>query len=183
MINSVKVNKSGQYVFEALTYNSQDIASTYPYIADRMTPTLYIEIMTIFGDSILARLKREMTRLMGMGVLPKSKSLYESFGYRLDAKLGTLVFYSTWDKASIYVAGRDSYKMTWLTKQKGANRKIPMKDKQGNLVFRSVPLTTNKAWVHPGIQKFSFFAVAIEEGRFDAISDVTNLLIQKGLYL
>lgn len=183
MINSVKVNQKGQYVFEALTYNSADILRAYPAIASRMTPALYAEIMGIFGDSIIARLKKEMTRLMGIGVIPKSKSLYESFGYRLDTKLGNLVFYSTWDKANIYVAGRDSYKMSWLTKQKGVNRKIPMKDKEGKLVFRTVPLTTNQAWVHPGIQRFSFFAVAIEEGRWNAVSKVTNLLIKKGLYL
>lgn len=179
MITSVKVNAKKQYVFEAPTLNSPDIAQQYPSLMKGITAGFYMEIMTIFGDCILASLKEEITRLMGLKVLPKSKNLYESFGYIISPKLGYLSFYSTWDKASIYVPGRDSYKMTWLTKQKGANRKIPMKDKNGDLVFRSVPLTTNKAWVHPGIQKFSFFNRAIENGRWYAASKVVDFLMLK----
>ena len=142
---------------------------------------LYGEVMKIFGDCILDRLRDEVTRLMGRHVLPKSKAFYDSFGYEINETLGSLTFYSTWDKASIYIPGAESYKMTWLTRQKGVTKKIPMKDKSGKLVFRSVPLTTNSAWVHPGIQKFSFFSFALEEGRWDAAAKVMELLYKKGI--
>lgn len=179
MITGVKVNGKKQYVFDAPTFNSADIAQQYPSLRKGVDAGLYLDIMKIFGDCILERLKDEITRLMGLHVLPRSNNLYNSFGYVLSPQMGYLSFYSTWDKASIYVPGRETYKMTWLTKQKGANRKIPMKDKNGKLVFRSVPLTTNKAWVHPGIQKFSFFNKAIEQGRWYAASKVVDFLMLK----
>jgi hypothetical protein len=181
MITKVVKNKKGQYIFSGPMFTSPDIAQSYPEIQQAVALGLYGEVMKIFGDCILERLRDEVTRLMGRHVLPKSKAFYDSFGYEINETLGSLTFYSTWDKASIYIPGAESYKMTWLTRQKGVTKKIPMKDKNGKLVFRSVPLTTNNAWVHPGIQKFSFFSFALEEGRWDAAPKIIDLFIKKGI--
>lgn len=172
--------KDGTFAYRAQAI-APDIKEAYPDLAKRLTPKVYVEMMKIFGDEILKKLKKEMTRLMGLKVIPVSKNLKESFEYEIDGATGALKFYTKWDKASYYISGSKSYKMYALTRQRGFNKKIPMKNKNGEVVFRSVPLRTDKAWVHPGIQKFSFFEKAAELGRWAAAPKAIDLLRKRGL--
>ena len=42
---------------------------------------------------------------------------------------------------------------------------VPLKTKSGQVIFRTAPLTTQDAWVHPGIAKFTFVQRALKKGR------------------
>lgn len=56
---------------------------------------------------------------------------------------------------------------------------VPLKDKKtGNVVFRTAPLTTEKAWIHPGIAKFTFMQRAIRKGRQKAAEILKEDAIQ-----
>jgi hypothetical protein len=42
---------------------------------------------------------------------------------------------------------------------------VPLKAKTGEIIFKMAPLTTEDAWVHPGIARFTFLENAIRRGR------------------
>ena len=46
---------------------------------------------------------------------------------------------------------------------------VPLRDKAGQIVFRMAPLTTAKAWIHPGIAKFTFAQRAIRKAKEQCI--------------
>ena len=71
--------------------------------------------------------------------------------------------------------------MKWLTKeQRGKTKVIPIKDKStGKIVFRSTPLTTKKAWIHPGIKKGMWIDEGIEKGIRRALPKVSKMIKAK----
>lgn len=42
---------------------------------------------------------------------------------------------------------------------------VPLKSRSGQVIFRVAPFTTQDAWVHPGIAKFTFVQRALKKGR------------------
>jgi len=42
---------------------------------------------------------------------------------------------------------------------------VPVKTGGGTVVFRTAPLRTSSAWIHPGIAKFTFMERGIKKGR------------------
>jgi len=42
---------------------------------------------------------------------------------------------------------------------------VPVKDRGGKVVFRTAPLQTANAWVHPGIARFTFVERAVRAGK------------------
>jgi len=48
---------------------------------------------------------------------------------------------------------------------------VPIKTKSGTVIFRTAPLKTQDAWIHPGIAKFTFMQRAIKKGR-QACADI-----------
>ena len=54
--------------------------------------------------------------------------------------------------------------MKWLTAAEGTP-KIPLRSKDGTMVVRSTPLTTDKAWIHPGIAKHTFIQRAFDRAK------------------
>lgn len=46
---------------------------------------------------------------------------------------------------------------------------VPMEDASGTVIFRMAPLTTNEAWIHPGIAKFGFMERGAKRAREELI--------------
>jgi hypothetical protein len=71
--------------------------------------------------------------------------------------------------------------MKWLTKdQLKKTKTIPIKDKEtGEIVFRTTPLTTKKAWIHPGIKKGMWIDEGIEKGIRRAMPTVSKMVKAK----
>ena len=53
---------------------------------------------------------------------------------------------------------------------------VPLKTKEGMVVFRTAPLTFRDAWVHPGIAKFTFMQRGIKKGRRACIEVLKGVL-------
>ena len=47
---------------------------------------------------------------------------------------------------------------------------VPLKGKNGMVIFRKAPLTFQDAWVHPGIARFTFVQRAVKHGREQCIA-------------
>ena len=120
--------------------------------------------------------------------------IWDSFTYELLGQ-STLVIKSTfYGMAELAKGDIPERKMVWLTQEgkdkkpgayhrtpieqklqhpaagrhsKGGRRPliVPIKERSGQVVFRTAPLRLSDAWVHPGIAKFTFFERAIKKGR------------------
>ena len=53
---------------------------------------------------------------------------------------------------------------------------VPLKTKDGMVVFRTAPLTFADAWIHPGIAKFTFLQRGIRKGRLACIDVLKGVL-------
>ena len=125
-----------------------------------------------------------------------SPPIWDSFSYKIRGE-STLEIVSTFPFIEEMVS-KDTkpYKMTWLTQE--AKRKnpgkfpvtpkesrlqregklkpgkrlplvVPLKSKSGKIIFRTAPLTTGDAWIHPGIARFTFAQRAVRFGKQNCI--------------
>jgi len=63
----------------------------------------------------------------------------------------TIEILSDWPWPERIIEGRQPFRMKWLNRKAGVTV-VPMRDKiTKKIVFRTPPLTTGKAWIHPAI--------------------------------
>jgi hypothetical protein len=92
--------------------------------------------------------------------VPRSKEFFDSFTYRVDRDSVEVI--STWPWLHVILEGTDGpFPMPWLTAARGVHR-VPLVDEHGAVIIRSTPLTTDRAWVHPGIARHTFIQRAWE---------------------
>lgn len=46
---------------------------------------------------------------------------------------------------------------------------VPLRDRSGDVIFRTAPLTTDSAWIHPGFAKHNFVNRAFERARNECL--------------
>jgi len=94
----------------------------------------------------------------------------------------TLKYDDRWSWVCDYLESSGKpFPMKWLTKdQLKKTKTIPIKDKEtGEIVFRTTPLTTKKAWIHPGIKKGMWIDEGIEKGIRRAMPTVSKMVKAK----
>ena len=99
--------------------------------------------------------------------VPTTEAFYKSFSYRV--KDNVIEVSSSWPWIEMITQGVKPHPMPWLTQAQGVY-KVPLRDAQGMLVIRSTPLTTDKAWIHPGIARHTFIERAFRRAQRDCIS-------------
>jgi hypothetical protein len=120
--------------------------------------------------SVVAEAKRDLA-LQGRSPTPKgdpeglptTESFLRSFGYKVAGK-STVVITSTWPWIEQIKEGREPYKMTWLTRQRGVYR-VPLVQSDGTVLVRMAPLTTQDAWIHPGFARHTFLERGVKKAR------------------
>lgn len=120
--------------------------------------------LDFFGKCLLRFIREEAKKdAAKTHQVPTTSKFYESFTYQV--KENTIEVSSSWPWIDLIIQGTDGpYKMKWLTQAKGVF-KVPMRDKSGMMVIRSTPLTTDKAWIHPGIARHTFIERAFRRAR------------------
>ena len=108
--------------------------------------------------------------------IPNSDSFYDSFSYRLNGR--TIELVSTWPWIQQIVEGREPYRMTWLTQERGAYI-VPMSMRDGTVIFRTAPLKTDDAWIHPGFARHTFMERGIRKARQQMAEIVAQEMIKK----
>lgn len=135
-----------------------------PEILDRIGEVLLASVIRE-GKKDFAKQRRMRTpRGEPMG-LPVSPKFWESFGYKIIGK-STVAITTTWEWWPRY-EGRRPFKMTWVTRQMGVDV-IPISQSDGTVIFRTTPLTTDKAWIHPGVARYTFLQRGVRKGRMEA---------------
>jgi hypothetical protein len=70
--------------------------------------------------------------------------------------------------------------MKWLTRNDPNKTKVvPVKTKTGDVVFRNLPLRTEKKWIHPAVYRFNFIEAGVEKGRMKAFRRATFFLTKQ----
>lgn len=94
-----------------------------------------------------------------LGQLPDTPRLNYSWSVKIEGD--TMLLVSDWPWMEAYVEGKDPYPMPWLTREKGVY-KVPIIQRDGTVLIRTAPLTTQDAWIHPGIARHTFLNRAFQ---------------------
>jgi hypothetical protein len=138
------------------------------------------KMLKIFGEEMVKGVREEAKRASGLGTgIPKTKEFLDSFYYEI-AEGGKIKIKSDWQWVKKYLDRKEPYEMTWLTRKSSLEKKVvPIKTKTGEIVFRTLPLKTQKKWIHPAVYKFNFIESGIDKGRVKAIRRVKFFLTQR----
>lgn len=122
--------------------------------------------LNFFGRCILKYIRQEALKDHAKtGQVPNSKDFLGSFSYQI--KGNSIEVFSSWPWIDLIRCGTDGpYAMTWLTKAQGV-AKVPLRGKNGEILIRNTPLTTDKAWIHPGIARHTFVERAFRRAKKD----------------
>lgn len=129
--------------------------------------------LQFFGRCLLKYIRQEaMKDAAKTGQVPTTKDFYDSFSYKI--KENSIEVSSTWPWIELITSGTDGpYAMKWLTQARGVY-KVPLKGKDGQILIRSTPLTTDKAWIHPGIAAHTFIQRAFRRATKDCLTQFLN---------
>ena len=159
-----------------------------------MTRELLRRLGECLVDSFIKESKKDFAKRGWSGrAQDGSAAIWDSFSYVVRDK--TIEVVSTFPGIDVLVSRDiPPEKMVWLTQEgkerdpskypltprekklgmkRGGRRSrgerlplvIPLKDKHGRVIFRTAPLRTSDAWIHPGIARFTFAQRAVRLGR------------------
>lgn len=126
--------------------------------------------LTRFGDAFLRNLRDESLRDSGKrNAKPFPPEFFASFSFTVTPNVG-LVITSTYPWIGVLMEGsKGPFRMSWLTRENGVST-VPMVDRNGTVVFRATPLTSDRAWVHPGIARHTFVQRALERAEREILA-------------
>jgi hypothetical protein len=126
------------------------------------------EIIKIFGEEFVKAIVEEAKKASSKGAsIPKSENFYNSFSYEI-TKGGKIKIHSTWKWVNKYLEAKSPYEMN-IYRRRGESKVIPLRTKDGGVVFRQAPLVGSKGWIHPAILKYNFIEVGLKKGEDRAI--------------
>jgi hypothetical protein len=142
------------------------------FILKRKPRNQELAYMRLVGDSMVREIREEAIRAGGLfNAVPKSKRFLDSFGYKIDRD--KIIIYSTWEYIKPYLEGRKPYQMWWAKTPTHSKRQaVPIRQKDGSIEFRALPMTTQKAWIHPAIKKWTWIEKGAERGKMQAEVEV-----------
>jgi len=159
-----------------------------------VTPDLLQELGTCLVNAFIKEAKVDFAKRGWSGVAHDgSAPIWESFSFHIKGE-STIEVTSTYPGIEEMTSkgGIPPRKMTWLTQEakdrspskygltareqrrasKGGRLPlvVPIKKKgSGQVLFRTAPLKTADAWIHPGIARFTFIERAVKKGRADCL--------------
>lgn len=144
--------------------------------------TMTRDDMMTLGRSMVAHVVREARRdfkrfglVKGKGDpigIPDTEDFFRSFGFVLGGE-NTVSLTCSWPTIDSLINGRDPFKMTWLTQERGVHV-VPMKGTDNVVLFRSTPLKLSDAWIHPGVRKHNFIRRGIDKAKAELMKTLTD---------
>lgn len=134
--------------------------------------------LKLFGRCLIKYIRQEATKdAAKTGQVPTSAEFFDSFSYEIRGN--SIDIKSSWPWIDLITEGTNGpYRMKWLTQARGVY-KVPLRGKHGELLIRSTPLTTDKAWIHPGIARHNFVQRAYQRALKDCFSQFIEKNISK----
>lgn len=135
----------------------------------RVGAVLQKKDLQFFGRCLIKYIRQEAKKdAAKTGQVPTTNEFFESFSYTV--KDNSIEVSSSWPWIELITKGTDGpYRMKWLTQAQGVY-KVPLRAKDGTIVIRSTPLTTDKAWIHPGIAEHTFIQRAFRRALKDCVT-------------
>lgn len=141
-----------------------------------VTPELLDKMGTCLVGIFAQEAKKDFAKRGWSGMAHDgSEPIWDSFDYRLRGEKTIEVTSTFPDIDKLTNRSLPPFKMKWLTQEQrnlhpsryngGSPLVVPMKDNHGKVVYRTAPLTTHDAWIHPGIARFTFIERAVRKGR------------------
>lgn len=128
------------------------------------------QIAQVILDSIIMEGKKDLAKQGNRPTppgkpegLPVTEAFWRSFGWEIKGQT-TIQIYSTWLTIDQILEGRARFDMDWLRQTEGV-RVVPMKDRQGRVIFRSTPGFGQDSWVHPGFRRQHFVERGVKKAR------------------
>ena len=138
-----------------------------------------LSYIDVFGEEIIDGIEyhaREASRKFD--AVPRDERFFKSFYYEIEGE--GVAIYSKWEWITKYLNNHEPERMDWLTKQGNSTLSvIPLKDSKGQMIFRTVPLMKNDAWIHPAIKKWTWIEKGVARGINKAINRVLQLIMMK----
>ncbi len=139
--------------------------------------TMTRDDMMTLGRSMVAHVVREarmdfkrfglVKRKGDPAGIPDTEEFFRSFGFVLGSE-NTVSLTCSWPTIDALINGRDPFKMTWLTQERGVSV-VPMKGTGNVVLFRSTPLKLADAWVHPGVRKHNFIRRGLDKAKAEVM--------------
>lgn len=160
-----------------------------------LSPKILNQLGKCLVDAIVTEAKKDFAKRGWSGQDPmQGPPIWDSFSYKIVGR-STIEILSTFYGIAEMVSGDiPSRRMDWLTQErkdhfpssykltpaerrakmrrggrlsKGQRRPlvVPIKSDAGTVIFRTAPLKTSEAWIHPGIARFTFMERGIKKGR------------------
>lgn len=157
--------------------------------SDRLDVKVTPDLLHKMGRAIVKRLSEESRKDFAkrgwVGRDPMGgPDVWDSFSYRIHES-SVEILSTFYGMAELTTGDIPSRRMVWLTQQ-GAGKVssvsaggkpkyklgqrplvVPIKEKSGEVVFRTAPLQLKDAWIHPGIAKYTFVQRAINKAKED----------------
>ena len=143
----------------------------------------------IILDSIKKEIKKDMAKAAGLRgrgkpvPIPDSVKFVDSFSWRVKGS-STIEITSDWPTAVAHTISPDGdqakatkpYPMTWLTGPR--IKTVPLVTQEGRVIFRSAPLTTANAWIHPGFLRYTFIERGVKKGRVRVMEEMAEEILR-----
>lgn len=173
-----------------------------------VTPELLHKLGACLAETFAKEAKKDFAKRGWSGKAHDgSPPVWESFSYRIVGE-STIEVTSTYPGMDGLVQrGRKRGRMRWLTQERKDSKPakyrltrlerrknmrrggrvskgermplvVPMKGPGGKVVFRTAPLTTDKAWIHPGIARFTFAERAARKGKAACVEVIKREMAQ-----
>lgn len=187
---------AGKKPFILKKRNVPSVAVSNPALGYQKVKVEDEDVIKIMAESALFYVKDEAIKATYKGApqILRSSDFLSALTYEItENKRGkksfriTIPYNERWAWVCDYLnSSGKPFRMNWLThqalkKKQGRDRSVvSFKDKKtGEMVVRTVPLTTKQAWVHPGIIKGTWLEKGIEKGLRRAMGEVQKQLAQK----
>jgi len=110
------------------------------------------KIGKILVEEIVKQARLDSSKARGLkagNMIPTDPKFFSSFSFSIRGER-TLEILSTWPWITDLTKGRKPFPMDWLRHKPGELKAVPLYvEGEPQPIFRSVPLQTEKAWIHP----------------------------------
>lgn len=157
--------------------------------AVQMPPDMLRKAAEIILDSVKKEIMKDMAKTSGLRgrgkpvPIPDSRKFVESFSYQISNKQIEII--SDWPTAEQHIAkpgergASKPFPMTWLMQPKV--KTVPLVTQEGTVIFRSAPMTTADAWIHPGFLRYTFIERGVKKGRVRVMEELAEEIVQLAL--
>lgn len=139
------------------------------------------KFLVLYGRELQKEVKlqaqRELSSNANLHSIGDISSFLSSLKVKVDKSTLSIEIVTNYPNFDKLLEGTDPFPMTWLTQEKGV-KIVPLKADDGTVVFRTTPLKSEDAWIHPGIARHTFLNKAFDRARRKCLVLIRDFIAQ-----